>query len=626
MNLFRQYGCCALFLLGTTSVLGQDYVPGEIIVRLKSVGGSQLSSAFLSKAHSQKEMSLKHSWGKLNMYHFQMNKAAGQKSMEQRLEELRQDPDVLYAEPNYIIKKATNFEAEHVYDQEEIMSLAQQDLRFLYGPQIDFTQVHEFISSHSFDYRPIVAILDSGLDTSHSLFMDSDALWVNENEIPSNGIDDDGNGYIDDVHGFNFAYRTGNIDDDDGHGTHVAGIILKFGLDLTADPMGQSVIRLMPLKFLDSEGRGTISTAIEAIYYALNNGATVFNNSWGGEIYSAALHDAVVATYRSGAVFVAAAGNSSSNNDSLPTYPATYTVPHVLSIAATTDQDVLAYFSNYGANSVHVGSPGFNVLSTYLYGSWATLSGTSMAAPFVSGIAALMKAISPNMFGYQIKNLINLNVDSVIHLEDKVTTKGRVNVYSAISAADEALVDPFQPDYNPSYLSNISRELASELSGGGCGLVTKLYRDFNRGQGLGGSGRKEPGAWFFLVIFALFALPLALTSWFRFRDLASRRRHSRYEIQTVVTLDLGGKKFKGEVSSISLGGLCVDTDAWPDQEEGAVSMTISSPDGKEKVQAEGKVVWSEEKGTYGIAFDQGKTGLFALSAISAWTKGLRKSS
>ncbi|MCB0386640.1 MAG: S8 family serine peptidase, partial [Bdellovibrionales bacterium] len=380
------------------------------------------------------------------------------------------------------------------------------------------------------------------------------------------------------------------------------------------------------LKFLDGNGMGTTSDAIEAIYYALNNGAVVLNNSWGGPSYSAALLDAVVATYDRGATFVAAAGNSATNNDSQPMYPATYNVPHVQSIAATTNLDYLAYFSNFGASSVHVGSPGLNVLSTYPGGTWTQMSGTSMAAPFVSGIAALMKAAAPEMLGYQVKSIINSEADPVGHLINKVMTEARVNASSAISAAGGAAIEGSQPAYDPSYMS---RELASELSdsGGGCGLVSKLYQEFNKGQGRGGPPPLSRGleTWYILVILALFALPIALRTWLRSRDPVNRRRHPRFDIQTAVTMNLDGRKLVGEVSSISLGGVRIDTNAWLDQ-GGVVNMTITSPDGKDQVQVEGKVVWSEAQKSYGVAFDEEKPGPLALSAISQWTKGLKKAS
>jgi len=627
IKFFRFVICLVSLLLVTISAFGQDYVPGEIIVKLKSDRRGQPTHTFLSKAQSQKELNLKRSWGKLNMYHFQTK--VGQ-SVEQAVEELRRDPDVVYAEPNYIYKKATDFKVERIYDRNQVLAASRDNVLSAYEAQIGLAEVHTFASSlglshNQTDNRPIVALLDTGLDVNHPVFVESKALWVNKGEIPNNGIDDDGNGYVDDINGYNFIKKTGDLWDGDGHGTHVAGIVLKVSLKITADSqnMQQSAIRLMPLKFLDDKGQGTTSDAIEAIYYALRNGATVLNNSWGGPAYSTALLDAVVASYNAGVVFVAAAGNFGSDNDLYPIYPASYTVPHIQSVAATTDEDHLASFSNYGKNSVHVGSPGKWIMSTYPQNRWAHSSGTSMAAPFVSGVAALMKAVSPNMLGYQIKTLTHSNTHAVSYLKGKLTTEGRLSPQGAIDAVSTASVETSQPRYSPIYMANVSRELASELSGGGCGLVNQLYQNFNRGQGVGGSEVQGLRGWSLLITLALILLPLVLRSWLRSRKPVNYRRYPRYEIQTDVTLNLGDKKLKGEVSSISLGGLCVNTDAWLDQ-GGVISMTISSPDGKEQVQVEGKIVWSEEQRSYGMAFDKENTGSLALSTISGWLKGLRK--
>ncbi len=128
--------------------------------------------------------------------------------------------------------------------------------------------------------KPIVAVIDTGLDINHSVIRNTGALWTNPNETPGDGIDNDGNGYIDDVHGWNYVDNNGNMYDDDGHGTHVAGIILSVDQNIYTTPLRQSKIQIMPLKFLNANGVGTTSNAIRAVYYAVNNGARVLNNSW----------------------------------------------------------------------------------------------------------------------------------------------------------------------------------------------------------------------------------------------------------------------------------------------------------------------------------------------------------
>lgn len=599
----------------------QNYVPGEVIVRLKSSANSESSYSFLGKAQSAKQMVLKRSWGKMSAYHFSLK--AGE-SVESRINELRNDPNVLYAEPNYYLKKATDFHVERVYNRDQVAGIVQSDPASVYENQLGVSEIYQSMKASSLSYKPVVAIIDTGLDTSHPVFEESGALWVNPNEIAGNGIDDDGNGFIDDINGWNFAYGSNDVYDDDGHGTHVAGLVLKAGMDILANPVEESKVKIMTLKFLDSTGFGTTSDAIQAIYYAVNNGATVLNNSWGGPANSAALLDAIVYSYDHGTSFVAAAGNSSNDNDSLPMYPASYTVPNIIAIAATTNLDYLAYFSNFGRYSVHVGSPGLNIYSTYPGGGYAPMSGTSMAAPYAAGIAALMKAAAPEMGGYQIKNGLLAQADQMPQLANKMVSEARVNAVNAIAYASGTPIDSSQPSYSPSYLT---RELASELSqsnSGGCGRVTELYQKFNSSQGSGGSGlARGPETWYVLLILALFILPLALRSYLRSRTPASRRRHPRYEIQTSVQMDIGERSLVASVSSISLGGLKVDTDAMLDQ-GGIVTMTIASPDGKEQVQVQGTVVWSESKKSYGLAF--GETNSSVVSTIGSWTKGLKRAS
>lgn len=565
-------------------------------------------------------MSLKRSWGKLNSYHFAIKNG---KSVDETVNELRNDPDVLYAEPNFYLNKATEFQAERIYTRDQVNSIVQSDPSSVYEGQLGTQNIYVGMKASSYSYKPIVAVIDTGLDVTHPVFTESGALWVNPNEIPGNGIDDDGNGFVDDINGWNFAYGNNQVNDDDGHGTHVAGIVLKAGMDILANPVEESKVRIMSLKFLDSNGVGTTTDAIQAIYYAVNNGATVLNNSWGAS-YSAALLDAIAYSYDHGVSFVAASGNSGTNNDSAPMYPASFSVPNIISVAATTNLDYLAYFSNYGKASVHVGSPGLNIYSTYPGGGYAPMSGTSMASPYVAGIAALMKVVAPDMNGYQIKSGMLSQVDWISQLANKVVTDGRVNVTNAVAYASGAPIDSSQPAYAPSYLT---RELASELSqssSGGCGAVTKLYQEFNQESG---SGREGLGSgletWYILMILALLILPLGLRNYLRSRNPANRRKHPRYQIQTAVTMDLDGRKLVGSVSSISLGGLRVDTNALLDQ-GGIVTMTIASPDGKNQLQVEGKVVWSESQKSYGLAFSQSDDS--ALATISNWTKSLKRAS
>jgi subtilisin family serine protease len=189
-------------------------------------------------------------------------------------------------------------------------------------------------------------------------------MWVNPGEIPDNGLDDDGNGYVDDVHGYDFYRDDGDPSDPAGHGTHVSGTIAGVG-DNGIGVAGVSWrCKLMALRFLDAEGRGDTADAVEAVNYGVANGAKILSNSWGGGGYSQSMVTAIKDARDQGVLFVAAAGNSGVDTDSLPHYPSSYNVSNVIAVAATNDDDSLASFSSYGSESVDVGAPGVGILST----------------------------------------------------------------------------------------------------------------------------------------------------------------------------------------------------------------------------------------------------------------------
>lgn len=604
-------------LLGSTiyaqSSYAQNYAPGEVIVKLKNQRGSMSSYAFLGKAQSDKQMTLKASYGKMNLHHFSLSKG---QSVEQAIYELAQDPDVEYVEPNYYLTKSeTQVGMLETFSAEEVESYASQTKEVLAtDSEIGLAQAWQSMSgNHSQSTSiPIVAVIDSGLDMTHDVFQQSNSIWVNTGEIPGNGIDDDGNGYIDDVNGWNFIRNTGQMFDDDGHGTHVAGIVLSVDQNIFTGTRTQAKIRIMPLKFLDGNGSGTTSAAIQAIYYAVNNGATVLNNSWGGSNYSSALHDAVAFSYERGVSFIAAAGNSSQNNDFQPMYPASYDVPNVISVGATNSSNYLASFSNFGVSTVHLGSPGTNVNSTIPNNRYALSNGTSMAAPFVAGAVAQMKVNQPTMLGFQLKNIIMERADRFSQLNGKVITSGKLNISASLAAASGTSVQTTQPAYKVSYLGG-TRGLASggdEMAG--CGIVKKL--------GSSAAGHTKPLAQIFITL-ALLLLPLVAYQARRIMKPQSRRRHDRYKIDSEVRISVGDRELVGSVSSISLGGAQVNTAALL-EDGGMVTMLIESPDGKERIEVGGRVVWSEANKAYGVAFDQAPQSV--LHRITEWTRGLQK--
>lgn len=595
-----------LVFLGSWSAYGQEYVPGEIIVKLKGQSGSSESYAFLGKAAFSKGMSLKESWEGLNMHHFKVSKS---QTVESAIFELKQDPNVLYAEPNYIFHKSSDTGMHEKFTAGEIQAQSVQAQAAYMATSAPIGVQSIWNTSGMPAVRPIVAVIDTGLDTNHFVIQDSGALWINTDEVAGNGIDDDGNGYVDDRNGWNFVDNTGNMYDDDGHGTHVSGIILSVDQNIYTTPLQASKIQIMPLKFLNGNGVGTTSNAIRAVYYAVNNGATVLNNSWGGPTYSAALHEAVAYSYSAGALFVAAAGNAGMNNDATPMYPASYDVPNVVSIAATTDADYLAMFSNFGASSVDIGSPGVYILSTIPNDAFGTSSGTSMATPFVAGTAAQMKVEQPNMLGYQIRTILLSQFASVARLSGKVQTAGRLNTATSVTYSKTAAVDTTQPAYTITYQAD--RGLASNMAGGGgCGTV-KALADNNTPFGSAGA-----------VVLLLFA-PMLVLIVMRMRAPENRRKHERFKVNSDVRISLGDRELVGNVSSLSMGGVQINTDALL-QDGGLVTLTISSPHGDEKVEVAGRVVWSEANKAYGVAFSQAPQSV--LSRIADWTRNLQKAS
>ena len=246
----------------------------------------------------------------------------------------------------------------------------------------------------------VVAIIDTGVDYNHPDLAAN--IWSNPGEIPGNGLDDDHNGYIDDIHGINTIRGSGNPMDDNQHGTHVAGTIGAVGNNGLGVSGINWNVRIMGLKFLNSSGSGGVSDAIEAIRYMVlmkNRGVNVrvCNNSWGGGGFSQSLFEAIKEANAAGIVFAAAAGNETNDNDATPSYPAGYDVANVVSVAAVDNEQNLGWFSNYGAESVDIAAPGVNILSTIPGSRYAALSGTSMATPHVSGSLALLAAADPSL-------------------------------------------------------------------------------------------------------------------------------------------------------------------------------------------------------------------------------------
>lgn len=280
----------------------------------------------------------------------------------------------------------------------------------------------------------IIAVIDTG--TSYDNQDLKDNMWTNAAELNGQaGVDDDGNGVVDDIYGASFidGVASGNNKDDHGHGSHCSGTIAGRGNDGTGIVGVNWNARIMGVKFLTAGGSGSLEDAILAINYATKMGAKIMSNSWGGGGFAQTLKEAIERSNAAGALFVAAAGNDSSNNDSTPSYPSTYEVPNIVSVAAINNKGQLASFSNYGRTKVHVGAPGVNVMSSTLDGKYESMSGTSMATPHVSGIAGLLVAQFPNMTNLEIKERIITTARPIVGLRGKVVSGGLANAYLALT-------------------------------------------------------------------------------------------------------------------------------------------------------------------------------------------------
>ena len=282
----------------------------------------------------------------------------------------------------------------------------------------------------------LVAVSDTGMDYTHPDLTAN--VWTNPGEIPGNGKDDDGNGYIDDVHGWDFANNDSDPMDDHGHGTHVSGTIGAAANNGVGVAGINWHVKIQAVKFLSASGGGTTWAGAQTLLYAATMKARVVNASWGclgPSCYASYLEDAIRTLSNAGGIFVVAAGNNANNNDAYPAYPANYAVDNVVAVAATDSNDQLASFSNYGATRVHLAAPGVGILSSLPGGQYASWSGTSMATPHVAGAAALFLSARPDATVAEVKQKLMDTTDAVPALAGKTVSGGRLNLAKLIAAA-----------------------------------------------------------------------------------------------------------------------------------------------------------------------------------------------
>lgn len=274
-----------------------------------------------------------------------------------------------------------------------------------------------------------IAVIDTGVDYRHIDLKQN--ILVNELELNgTEGVDDDGNGYIDDVYGYDFANNDADPMDGHGHGTHCAGVIgASHNDEGIAGVMAN--VKILPIKFLTDRGSGTLEAAVKSIDYAMTRGVHIMSNSWGGGGFSQALFDSIKKAQDQGIIFVAAAGNERNNNDQRPSYPATYKLDNIISVGALDAKGKKASFSNWGKKTVHVFAPGVNIYSTVQKDKYKSMSGTSMACPHVAGVAGLLLANEPNLNFSEVKSrLMNTSVGSE-DLNNKAAS-GYVDAHKAL--------------------------------------------------------------------------------------------------------------------------------------------------------------------------------------------------
>ncbi len=275
-----------------------------------------------------------------------------------------------------------------------------------------------------------VAVSDTGIDSAHSELREN--LWTNLDEVEGNGIDDDNNGYIDDIHGWNFVTNRPSKRDNHYHGTHVAGTIAaREGVKISGVAPRA---KLMDVAFISGSGSGSEVNAAKSIVYAVDNGAKLINCSWGGEGKDAVIQAAIDYAEKKGVLVVAAAGNYKKNIDRHFFSPASSTNENVISVAATSNKiGYKADYSNVGSVSVDLAAPGSNILSTAPNGRYQSLSGTSMATPHVSGVIALILGQNPNLTSKQVKAKLLSSVVPMKNWKKNCVTGGVANARAAVN-------------------------------------------------------------------------------------------------------------------------------------------------------------------------------------------------
>ena len=424
-------------------VAQEAFVPGQLLIKYKTANqGSRISQDILALIQANVVEEIKTE--AISVANARKGVPTGDLLLVESklgtleaIERLRNMPEIEYAEPNWIYQHfATSNDPYFTSGQLWGMSAN--------GNQFGSRAATSWAANKTGSSTVYIGIIDEGYMYTHEDLAAN--AGVNPGEIPGDGIDNDGNGYVDDIYGWDFDGNNSSLFDGTGddHGTHVAGTIGGVGGNGIGVAGVVWNVKMIGAKFLGSRG-GTTSNAIKAVDYftdlktrhGLNIVAT--NNSWGGGGYSQALKDAIDRANAAGILFIAAAGNSGTNNDATAAYPSGYTSENVIAVASITSTGGLSSFSQYGATTVDIGAPGSGIWSTVpvavgkgknatIGSGYASYNGTSMATPHVTGAAALYASLNPGASASQIKNALLSSATPTPSLQGKVATNGRLNV------------------------------------------------------------------------------------------------------------------------------------------------------------------------------------------------------
>lgn len=408
-----------------------QHVPSELIVTVSD------SASFLNEVNlfAKGNVKVVKSFKSSKSYLIRFEEGLTKEALKRKAKEILQSNDVENVEANVIYHLYGTTPNDADFDKQYALDNRGQSGGVL-DADIDALEAWEM---HTGSKDVLVGVIDTGIYYKHPDLIDN--YWSNPGETGldqngqdkrSNGIDDDNNGYVDDWRGWDFINNDNDPIDDHNHGTHCAGVIgAKSNNGIGISGVNWEV-SMVGLKIFNSQGSTTTDAIVGAIEYATTIGVDLTSNSWGGGAYSQLIYDAIKRAQEKGILFVAAAGNNSKNTDETSNYPSGYDIDNIISVASTDHNDHISYFSNYGIQTVDVAAPGSDIYSTVTNDGYSMMSGTSMATPYVSGVAALVMAAFPDISYKEVKARILYNGDRNESLRDKVMTGARINAYASL--------------------------------------------------------------------------------------------------------------------------------------------------------------------------------------------------